>query len=62
MGLYPKGEYPNGDYVCNAWHKWNTAICIIDNPHPGRRHWGPDKDGVYREWDQAGKVSTPGSK
>lgn len=26
------------------------GVCIIDNPHPERPHWGPDINGIYREW------------
>ena len=40
----------NGVRVCGNEQKWCGAVCIIDNPHKGRAHFGPDKDGNYREW------------
>jgi hypothetical protein len=62
MGLYLTGEYPhNHDFICGIVQPYDcgmSAICIIDNLHPGRPHWGPDRDGNYHQWGLAGKVST----
>lgn len=52
--MYPNG-YPrekNTNICSDVQRGYNGmgGICIIDNPHPGRKHWGPDTQGVYREW------------
>jgi len=63
MGLYPKGEYPpNYSAPCGDLHKISGTVCIIDNKHPGRRHWGPDPEGNYREWGQVGVDKNPTEK
>lgn len=48
-GLMP-GKLLNDVRVCGNEQKWSGATCIIDNPHFGRPHWGPDANGVYRQW------------
>jgi hypothetical protein len=57
MSLYPKGEYPGAksEFKCGDYHSMSGSTCIIDNKHPGRRHWGPDPAGNYREWGQTTK-------
>ena len=51
--MYPQG-YPREKFskTCGERQPMGPqgAICIIDNKHPGRPHWGPDSEGVFRQW------------
>jgi hypothetical protein len=49
--MYPNG-YPaeHGSKTCNHVNDMLGAICIIDNKHEGRPHWGPDASGRYHQW------------
>ena len=61
--MYPNGyPYEKGTKICGVIQPYegiaSHAICIIDNPHIGRPHWGPDSTGTYKQWGLAGKEST----
>lgn len=28
------------------------AVCILDWEHTSSKHWGPDQNGIYREWNK----------
>lgn len=49
--MYPDG-YPREHSNQTCWDVNNMlgAICIIDNKHEGRPHWGPDGTGRYHQW------------
>lgn len=49
--MYPDG-YPTGTYKpCWNYHIITGALCIIDNAHPGRPHWGRNREGQYSQWE-----------
>lgn len=54
--LYAKGKYPLGDYTCGKRNQMLQSVCIIDNDHPGRPHWGPDISGNFVQWPIVFKV------
>ena len=57
--MYPNG-YPmeRGRVICGEENKMLGTICIIDNSHEGRAHFGPDGTGRYHQWGLAGKEQT----
>ena len=63
--MRPKDFYPDGyprEHSSQACHNVNDmlgAICVIDNKHEGRPHFGPDGTGVYRQWTSSLLLSLP---
>lgn len=60
-----KAMYPNGypreknTRFCGDKGEINGATCMIDNPHIGRPHWGPDETGRFHQWGVAGAAKRP---
>ena len=50
--MYPDGYPRSDDLVCGHEHTLKGAVCIIDNKHVGRNHWGPDRTGRLVEWTE----------
>jgi hypothetical protein len=48
--MYPDGYPRENAQTCRNHDPYLDATCIIDNIHSGRKHWGPDQQGVFHEW------------